>query len=358
MTQGVPFQRLWPVVMLAACAQPPAPIAPSQAPVAAPAVAAPAVAAPAAPSEAEILARSHAVLDAYDRGDLAMLDEVLAPGFVRFENLHFTERDALLKELSGPPHPPSITRDWKEEHVYRRANDALFIGMAVEHETGNDSHGNREYDGWYTVSWIRDGGAWKAAQWSWQPHRTGVENAREMWNDTYRQAIGFDHKPNRLLVESVRGLRPGAALDVATGQGRNAIFLASQGWRVTGVDISDEGLRIAREAAAAQKLQLATVQADIDAYDLGVARWDLVTMIYAGNSTKTIERIKPAIKPGGRFVLEFFASVPGEPGGFAPGQLAKLFADGFEILRDETVDGVPDWAKDRAKLVRFVARKR
>jgi SAM-dependent methyltransferase len=353
MTRGAPSHRLWPVVMLAACAQPPAPIAPSQA-----RSTAPAVAVPAAPSEAEILERSHAVLEAYDRGDVATLREVLAPSFVKFENQHVTDRDELLKGLSGPPHPPRTTRSWKDEHVYRRDNDAVFIGMGIEHETGNDSHGNREYDGWYTVSWIRDGSAWKAAHWSWEPHRTSVENARDMWNGIYRQAIGFDHKPNRLLVDSVRGLPPGAALDVATGQGRNAIFLASQGWRVTGVDISDEGLRIAREAAAAQQLELATVQSDIDVYDLGVARWDLVTMIYAGSSTRTIERIKPSIKPGGRFVLEFFANVPGASGGFRPGQLAKLFGDGFEILRDETVDDAPDWAKDRAMLVRFVARKR
>jgi hypothetical protein len=100
------------------------------------------------------------------------------------------------------------------------------------------------------------------------------------------------------------------------------------------------------------------VQTDAEAYDFGTARWDLVTMLYAGSSTKMIERIKPSLKPGGRFVLEFFASKPGERGGFAPGQLAALFADGFDILRDEVVDDTPDWAQNRATLVRFVARKR
>jgi SAM-dependent methyltransferase len=351
MMRGV-LVRCWPVVLLAACAQRPAPIAPSGV------VAAPVVVAPALPSEAEIIERSHAVLAAYDREDHAALGEVLAPGFISFDNQHITERDAMLEEGAGTPHPPSVTRGWKDEHVYRRGHDAVFIGMATEHETGNDSHGNRAYDGWYLISWIREGGAWKVAQWSWQPNRSSVERARDMWNGTYRQSVGFEHKPNRLLVDSVRGVTPGAALDVATGQGRNAIFLASQGWHVTAVDISDEGLRIAREAAAAQKLELATVPADIDVYDLGVAKWDLVTMIYAGSSEKTIERIKPSLKRGGRFVLEFFASVPGESGGFKPGQLAKLFGDGFEILRDDTVEDVPDWAKDRAMLVRFVARKK
>lgn len=42
-------------------------------------------------------------------------------------------------------------------HVYIGAHDATFIGLAAEHEIGNDSHGNREYDGWYTVAWTRDG---------------------------------------------------------------------------------------------------------------------------------------------------------------------------------------------------------
>jgi hypothetical protein len=100
------------------------------------------------------------------------------------------------------------------------------------------------------------------------------------------------------------------------------------------------------------------VEADADSYDFGVARWDLVTMIYAGSSTKLIERIKPSIKPGGLFVLEFFANVPGEPGGFAEGQLAGLFAPDFAIVRDEAVEDTPDWAKDRARLVRFVARRK
>ena len=59
-------------------------------------------------------------------------------------------------------------------------------------------------------------------------------------------------------------------------------------------------------------------------------------------------------------LVTVFANDPsgGESGGFAPGQLARLFATGFEILRDEVVEDAPDWAVDRAKLVRFVARKR
>ncbi|HEY0478354.1 MAG TPA: class I SAM-dependent methyltransferase [Kofleriaceae bacterium] len=312
------------------------------------------------PTASDVTARSHALVDAYGRNDAAALEASLAAGFVQFENEHLLERAELIKAAAAAhSHHPQMTRTWKDEHVYVRDRDAVFIGMAVEHETGNDVHGNREYDGWYTIAWVRDGDAWKATQWSWIPHRTGLENARDTWNDNYRQAIGFNHAPNQLLVDTVRGVAPGTALDLMTGQGRNAVYLASQGWRVTGVDISDEGLKQTREAAAAHHLSVDTVPADAEAYDLGVARWDLVTMIYAGNSTKLIEKIKPSLKPGGRFVLEFFAREPGQPrGGFAPGQLRALFADGFEIERDDVVDGTPDWAKDHALLVRFVARKR
>jgi hypothetical protein len=57
--------------------------------------------------------------------------------------------------------------------------------------------------------------------------------------------------------------------------------------------------------------------------------------------------------------LEYLARDPssGQDDGIPPGKLARIFGDGFEILRDDVVDDVPDWAMDRAKLARFVARK-
>lgn len=311
-------------------------------------------------SDATIIERSHALLDAfYDREDPAQVRELLAPGFVKFENHKVTDREALLRSMAGwTPHPPMMTRTWNEQHVYRRGGDAVFLGMAVEHETGNDVHGNRAYHGWYTISWVRDGGAWKASHLSWQPHRTKIERERDTWNDNYRQGKGFDPRPNRLLVDAVRGVKPGAALDVMMGQGRNAIHLASQGWKVTGVDIADEGLRIARDTAAAQQLELHTVHADVDTYDFGASKWDLVTMIYAGSDVALIEKIKPSLRRGGLFVTEYFAADAPGGDGFAQGQLAKLFGDGFDVLRDDFIEDQPDWARNRAKLVRFVARKR
>lgn len=336
----------------AACAHAPVAPPPAPAPLAAPPPSAPAI------TEADLTARSHAVIDASDRGDRAALEAALAPKFVKFENQHLQERDKLLAGLTGPIHAPGMTRTWEEEHVYLRPDDAVFIGKAVEHETGNDSHGNRGFTGWYTLSWIRDHGDWKVAHWAWQPHRTSSDNARDMWNGVYRQSLGFNKQPNRLLVDTVRGVKPGAALDLMMGQGRNALYLAAQGWRVTGIDLSDEGIRLAREAAAAQKLPLTAIQTTVEDFDLGTARWDLVTMIYAGRDVELVKRIAPSIKRGGRFVLEYFADNLPETAGFKPGQLAQLFGPDFEIVKDETVDDVPDWAMNRAKLSRFVARRK
>ena len=317
------------------------------------------VAKPRPPTEEEIKKLSYDLLGAWDRADVAKMEELLAPEFLHFEVGHGTDREENLKMLRDrrPGAPYIATRTWEDERVRIHGDIATFTGKATEREGGNDKKGNYKYVGFYLLEWARHGDAWKARLWTW--HRGGEDETRSHWNSVYREGVGFERKPNRLLVETVKGKRPGAALDLAMGQGRNALHLAAQGWKVTGVDISDEGLRLAREEATRRKLALETVNANIDAYDFGKNKWDLITMIYAGANVSWVEKVKPALRPGGLFIVEFFAREPDAPrGGFAPGQLAKLFADGFEILRDEVVEDEPDWARDRAKLVRFVARKR
>jgi SAM-dependent methyltransferase len=163
------------------------------------------------------------------------------------------------------------------------------------------------------------------------------------------------------LIDTVERERPGTAVDIAMGQGRNALYLAERGWRVTGIDFSDEALRLAREAAARRNLALEAIQADIEQWDYGVERWDLVSMIYAGADPRLIERLQRSIKRGGLFVLEFFAD-DGQAtrfthGGAPAGALARLFAGSWDILRDDVVEDIADWGLKKAKLQRFVARK-
>lgn len=99
------------------------------------------------------------------------------------------------------------------------------------------------------------------------------------------------------------------------------------------------------------------VHADVGTFDFGTDRWDLVALIYAPAALKRLPDLRRAVRPGGLVVYEYFA--PAGPSDHAPGpgELAKEFT-GWEILQDEEVEDVPDWAVDRAKLVRFVARKK
>jgi SAM-dependent methyltransferase len=345
------------LAVLAACPKAPEPKCPQQ-PVPA---AAPASAPPKAPDldDQAVISQSRAFMFAFDTSDLAAFKALAGSAFVRFGRSRFYDLAFYAKELPARVERkvPAATRDCTEEKVFRTATSATYVGTCNVRVPAHGERPATSSEGWETIIWAIENDAWKVEHWQWQ--RGGIDAEREDWNDTYRVGVNFNPKPNQFLVDITRGRRPGAALDIAMGQGRNAIYLAQQRWRVTGVDISDEGLKIARETAAAQKLKLDAVQQDMDTYELGTGRWDLVTLVYAGSDAKLIERIKLSIRKGGLFVVEFFhrEAVQGSNiSSFETGELAKQFA-GWKILRDQIVEDVADWGLRKTKLVRFAAEK-
>jgi len=349
-------------LMFAACASTPkAPQIPVDPPRALDTVAPVAVSAAPDLDEAALKAKSRAFLDAFDHADRATVVDALAPAFVFFAEQRFQDAALLGTRLDTRKerHLPVRSRTFSEERVYVGGNVATYIAHDIEHVPTDGEHAAADEDGWDTLVWSREGDRWRLAHWDWQIGGVGAE--RQIWDDVFAHGSGYNVKPNQLLVDTVKGKKPGSAVDLAMGQGRNAVFLATAGWKVTGVDISEAGMKIARDAAAAKKVKLETINADLDKYDPGKDRWDLVTYIYAGNDHALIERIKPSLKKGGLFVVEFFAkeAMKGSGvGGFAPGELAVLFKDGFKILVDAEVEDSADWAGQRkAKLARFVAQK-
>jgi SAM-dependent methyltransferase len=314
--------------------------------------------------EATVKAMSHALLDAYDRADEDGVAGALGPAFVLFDERRLEARDAVLTRVHKRlvRHAPPRTRTYGEDHIEVANNSAVFIGETVEHyprdgalpcEDGSCVTG--DFDGWNTLVWVRDGSAWKAASWQWV--KGGLEAERDEWDAVYREGKEFNPAPNKFLVEMVKGRTPGAALDVAMGQGRNALYLASQGWRVTGIDISDEGLRQAREAAAARKLTLEAIDANADTWDFGVEKWDLVVLTYAAGDDNKVKR---SLKRGGLVVSELAHKELNSRIGVETDALSSAYKDGFTILRNEVVEDVSDWGwKDRirGKLVRFAAEK-
>jgi SAM-dependent methyltransferase len=354
--------RLVPLLLLLGCAAPRSGTVPADPPSAslAPRVA-PAAAVPVAPmlDEATVTAKTHAWFVAFDRADLAGVQAELAPGFFELANGRFYDTKWTLSGMQAriDRHAPIRSRTWGIERVQLAPNLAVFTGQTTEHVPVEGDNPAADSIYWYVAVWSYDGAAWKLAQLT--RVAGGPDAEREMWNTTLRKQVGFRTTVNRFLAEWAKGKKPGTALDLLSGQGRNAVWLATQGWKVTAVDISDAGLEITAKAALAAKTRVTTVLADIDTWDLGKDRWDLVTLIYAGSNHALIERIKPSIKKGGWFVAEFFgkdATAGTGIGGFSPGELAALFP-GWKIEKDEVVEDVADWGLRKQKVARFAAQK-
>ena len=141
-----------------------------------------------------------------------------------------------------------------------------------------------------------------------------AEMPREFAALHFDRIYGMDTPPFRtaasqFLVRMVEGRKPGRALDVAMGQGRNSLFLASAGWDVTGYDISEGGMAAANAAASRAGLKLKTVSASHDEFEYGVAQWDLIVETFAFTNLSDAayrKRVIDSLKPGGLLVIEGF----------------------------------------------------
>ena len=105
----------------------------------------------------------------------------------------------------------------------------------------------------------------------------------ERWNRTLTAPTPtFNTQPNAFLVEMTKHLTPGKALDVGMGQGRNAVYLAQQGWDVTGFDPADQAVAAAQDQARRLGVKLITLVLRDDQFDFGTEQWDLIVLSYVG----------------------------------------------------------------------------
>jgi 2-polyprenyl-3-methyl-5-hydroxy-6-metoxy-1,4-benzoquinol methylase len=83
-------------------------------------------------------------------------------------------------------------------------------------------------------------------------------------------------------MEMAKDRKAGTALDVGMGQGRNAIWLAQQGWDVTGFDPAEKAVALAQETAKMLGVRLETEIKGMEDFDFGERRWDLILFSYVG----------------------------------------------------------------------------
>ena len=129
------------------------------------------------------------------------------------------------------------------------------------------------------------------------------EQDRNKWNQRYAEDSYHKNNPVTLVEEWLPRLPAGRALDVACGAGRNAIFLAQAGYKVDAIDISREGLKLARQEAENQGLSINWIEHDLDQpyrfdtdYDLIIVMWYV--------DTGLISRLCDCLAPGGYILCE------------------------------------------------------
>ncbi len=190
----------------------------------------------------------------------------------------------------------------------------------------------------------------------------GSRSEVERWNRILTaEKPRFNTKPNAFLVEMASARKPGTALDVGMGQGRNTIWLAQQGWDVTGFDPAEKAVALALENARKLGVQIKTEVKGMEDFDFGESRWDLILFSYVG-AREMPDVIQRALKPGGVLVVEAFhrdATKGTSIGGavvFDTGELPALFPH-LRVVRYEEPLATADFGQEKVRVVRYCGER-
>lgn len=164
----------------------------------------------------------------------------------------------------------------------------------------------------------------------------GAED-RELWERRYGDAQSvWGWAPNRFVAEVLGPLPAGRALDLAAGEGRNALWLADLGWRATAVDFAENALARGRAQAGEHGLDVEWVHADVLEYEPEKGAYDAVVVAYlhlgAEKLGKVLDHAADALAPGGTLVVV--------------GHDVTNIADGVGGPQDPTILLTPDLVAD------------
>ena len=186
------------------------------------------------------------------------------------------------------------------------------------------------------------------------------------WDERYRNEDAVPERgPAAFLVEHHHLLpERGRGLDVAMGTGRNALYLASLGYEVTGIDVSGVAVERCREEAERRGLRIEAVQADLGSYRLPSEAYDVIIDFYY-LQRELAPALVAALRPGGVLVFESFTTEQRRFGWgpqqeeflLRPGELRTLFPGLEELVYRE---GLVESQSGRGQkaVAGLVARKR
>lgn len=131
---------------------------------------------------------------------------------------------------------------------------------------------------------------------------------RDAWNERYAAVhLHWGLEPNRFVAAEAADLTPGRALDLACGEGRNAIWLAERGWNVLGVDYSEVAIDRARTLAGERGVEVDFEVGDVLVHALEPKAYDLVLVAYVQlppeERERLLDRSLEAVGDGGTFLL-------------------------------------------------------
>ena len=194
-----------------------------------------------------------------------------------------------------------------------------------------------------------------------------------MWDERYSvEEYVYGKTPNDFLVHMSGKLKKGKVLSLAEGEGRNAVYLARQGFDATAVDSSKVGLAKANELAREFGVSIETIVSDLADYKIEVAAWDSIVSIWCHvheNQRKQLHRdVVAGLREGGTFLLEAYTPKQLEFGTGGPSskeylmdlQTLKEELDGLEFIHAqelvrEVVEGIHHTGQ--AAVVQILARK-
>lgn len=143
-------------------------------------------------------------------------------------------------------------------------------------------------------------------------NNAGNEQYSKMWNERYKEPLyAYGKEPNVFFRECLEGFSVGSILMPADGEGRNGVFAAQLGWKVTSFDLSIEGKSKAMALASERGVSIEYVVGDLEQLAFSDEAFDAIGLVYAHVSAEKKrafhEEVQRYLKPGGIIILEAFS---------------------------------------------------